>query len=78
MKTFLLITTAQYENTGIPSVSRIDTNRIKDLEQYGWDTTESYCLLNTDKEIKISKMNVGDCIESNEVYGKDATLYRIR
>lgn len=78
MKTFLVITTTEYESIGIPSVSRIDTNHIKDLEQYGWDTAESYCLLNTDKDIKISQMKVGDCVESNEFYGKDATLYRIR
>ena len=75
-KTFLIIATSNYTGSR-PSCTKIVTGDCSDLEEYGWDLNETYCLINTDKAIMISDMQVGDCVESNEYWGKDSTLYRI-
>lgn len=76
MKTFLVINTSNYAD-GEPFCEKIEVNNVNQLNKWGWNPDEEYNLLNTDTAITIGQMEVGDCIESNEFYGKDATLYRI-
>lgn len=76
MKTFLIINTANYSD-GELFCEKVEVNNVTQLEKWGWMTDEEYNLLNTDEAITIGQMEVGDCVESNEFHGKDATLYRI-